>query len=411
VAGACVVALAVSVARGKGERIGGDFHVFWQAGCNYAAGSPLYHGDLPGARKFIYPPFAAMSFRLLALFPLHIAAVILSFISLVLFGVTIFLTRSIVARGSPARATEVLPLVCAVVLSLHFVLDNFNRVQVNEIIFALILVGVDAHLRGKDLRAAACFVVATAIKITPGFFFVLWLLVRGRRPAALGVPPLALACVVAPLVVRGTATGATELAEYYHSFLKRYQQGEVWTSTRNQDVGALVYRMMRPGKHPEELNYQYLPASEETAALTYEASAALLLLLFLVMLGLLRARRAAISSFELSAVFLIGHLLSPITERAHLVTLLFVYYTFFVLRPAALPLSARFLLVGLWAMSAVSGLSGRDIVGRDAYYYMGGYSVIVWTMLLLFVASVVLALREATAARAAEAAPLRAAPR
>src|SRR5439155_839542 len=83
------------------------------------------------------------------------------------------------------------------------------------------------------------------------------------------------------------------------------------------------------------------------------------------------------------------------TWKAHLVTLLFVFYTFLRLRPADLPAPLRVVLIGLWALIAVSGLSGRDLVGRDAYYYLGGYSVVVWTMLLLFVAAVVLVQREA----------------
>src|SRR2546422_5603240 len=49
-----------SVVRGLHEQVGGDFHVFWQAGRNFFTGAPLYHGDLPGARNFIYPPFAAL---------------------------------------------------------------------------------------------------------------------------------------------------------------------------------------------------------------------------------------------------------------------------------------------------------------------------------------------------------------
>jgi len=160
--------------------------------------------------------------------------------------------------------------------------------------------------------------------------------------------------------------------------------------------------MMRPTETPEHLQYSYLPASERVAALTYKASAALLLLLFLANLGRLRARGVALSAFELSTVFLISHLLSPITEMAHLVTLLFVFYTFLALRPAALPRSMRFVLVGLWAFIVVSGLDGRDVVGRDAYYYIAGYSVVVWTMLLLFLAGIALTQREAAARRPAE---------
>jgi len=280
-------------------------------------------------------------------------------------------------------------------------LDNFNRVQINEVIFLLILLGIDAHLRSRDVRSAAYFVVATALKITP-VFFVIWLMLRGRGRAALAVPPLAIACVVAPLLLRGPATGTAELAEYYHSVLEGFQSGQVLTDMRVQNLGALVYRMMRPTETPEHLQYGYLPASERAAALTYKASAALLLLLFLANLGRLRARGAALSAFELSTVFLISHLLSPITEMAHLVTLLFVFYTFLALRPAALPRSMRYVLVGLWAFIVVSGLDGRDLVGRDVYYYIAGYSVVVWTMLLLFLAGITVTQREAAAGLPAE---------
>jgi len=115
----------------------------------------------------------------------------------------------------------------------------------------------------------------------------------------------------------------------------------------------------------------------------------------------LRARGVAPSALEFSTVFLISHLLSPITWKAHLVTLLFVFYTFLLLRPAVLPAPLRVALIGLWGLIGVSGLSGRDLIGRNAYYYLGGYSVVVWTMLLLFVAAVVLTQREAAARRPA----------
>src|SRR5256885_3844296 len=191
----------------------------------------LYHGALPGARPFLYPPFAAMVFQLFALLPLPVAAEILSFVSLALLSVTTYLTQRIVSRTYPDRATGPLPLVLAVVLTLVFFLDNFNRVQINEVIFLLILLGIDAHLRSRDVRSAAYFVVATALKITP-VFFVIWLMLRGRRRAALAVPPLAIACVVAPLLMRGPATGAAELAEYYHSFLQGFQHGQGLTDQR-----------------------------------------------------------------------------------------------------------------------------------------------------------------------------------
>jgi len=396
-AGVCAIALVIAIDRGKGQAVGGDFHVFWQAGRNFASGAPLYHSDLPGARRYIYPPFAAMVFQLLAVFPLSIAAEILSFVNLLLLGVAIALTKRIIERTLPDRATGPLPLVLGVALSLVFFLDNFSHVQINEVIFVLALLGVDAHLRGWDVRSAAYFVVASAIKITP-VFFVIWLVLRGRRRAALAVPPIALACVAGPLLMRGPATGSAELSEYYHSFLAGFQHGQVLTDSRVQNLGAMVYRMMQPAETPEHLDYAFLPASDRTTALAYRGAAILLFLLFLGNLGLLRARGAALSAVELSTVFLISHLLSPITWRAHLVTLLFVFSTFLALRSATLPTSLRMVLPALWALMLVSGLEGRDVVGNEAFSYIAGYSIVGWTMLLLFLTGVALTQREARGA-------------
>src|SRR2546425_13218076 len=80
VAGGCVVAAAIAFVRGKGEGVGGDFHDFWQAGRNFATGAALYHGALPGARPFPYPPLSAVVFPPFALLPLPAAAGDLSFL-------------------------------------------------------------------------------------------------------------------------------------------------------------------------------------------------------------------------------------------------------------------------------------------------------------------------------------------
>jgi len=397
VAVAGLVAVALSVGRGLHEHVGGDFHVFWQAGRNFFTGAPLYHGDLPGARNFLYPPFAALAFGLLALLPLQLAATIFSLLNMALWVVAAWLTRDIVARTFPDSNPAWPPLAVAVVVTAQFFLNNFNLVQVNEVIFVLVLLGIRASLGGREAEAAVWFVVATALKITP-VFFVLWLVLRGRRRALVTVPPAALACLLVPLVLRGPATGAAELREYYHSFLEGPQHGQVGTG--DQNLGGMVYRMLRPTTNPEQLDYQLLSASEHAAALVYRGSAAIVLLTLLASLVLLRQRGAPVTAFELSSVFLASLLLSPITRKAHLVTLLFVAYNFLAIRRAVLPRPGRIAVAGLWALMAVSGVTGRDLFGRTVYYYIGGYSVIVWTMVLLFAASVVLSHRGFAVARA-----------
>jgi alpha-1,2-mannosyltransferase len=385
----CVLAGAVtlSVIQGRHERVGQDFHVFWQAGRNFTTGHPLYHDSLPGARPLKYPPFAALVFQVLGLFPLQVAAALFSLLNLALWVVAVRLTREILERSLPDRERGYLPLGLATVLTAQFFLDNFHHVQVNELVFVLVLLGVREYLRGHDWRAAGSIVAATAIKITP-IFFVAWLVIRGRRRAALAVLVVSLACVLVPLLLRGPRTGAAELAEYYRVFLAGHQHGEIDSYAAGQNVAALVSRMMRPG------TYRYLPESEAVAQRVYHVLWVGLLLVFLAKLVLLARRRAPISAFEVSLAFLAALLLSPITFTTHLVSLLFVYATFVSIRRASLTPSGKMAWAVAGIAMAVTGLCGRDLAGDTAYLSVAGYSIYAWTMLGLFAAAVVLAGRD-----------------
>jgi alpha-1,2-mannosyltransferase len=390
VVGALAAPPTLSVAQSRHERLGQDFHVFWQAGRNFATGHPLYHDYLPGARPLKYPPFAAFVFQPLALFSLQTAAALFSFLNLLLWVLAVWLTRDIVARTFPERNPAVLPLVLAVVLSAQFFLDNFHHAQMNGVILALVLLGLRAYLRGRDVPAAGYLVAATAIKITP-VFFVAWLVLRGRRRAALAVPPLALACLLVPLLLRGPATGAAELVEYYHSFLEGHQHGRIDEYTGGQNIAAFVNRMTRPVESARHVSYRYLPLSAAAAQTAYRALWGTVLLVFLARLALLRRRKAAVSALELAMVFLAGLLLSPITFTTHLVSLLFVFCAFLSVRPASLAPASRPLALLLCVAMAVIGLSGRDLAGSVVYEGVGGYSLYVWTMLLLFATAVLAA--------------------
>ena len=321
------------------------------------------------------------------------AAVLFSLLNLGLWVVAVYLTRDIVERTFPDRARSRLPLVLAVLLSAQFFLDNFHHVQVNEITFVLALLGVHQYLRGQDLRAAASIVAATAFKITP-IFFAAWLVIRGRRRAAFAVFPIGLACLLVPLVLRGPSAGAAELVEYYHTFLEGHQHGEVGSYTAGQNIAALVSRMTRPAEERERTSFQYLPTSERNAQLVYRTLWLTVLLAFLAGLVMLRLRRAEVSAFELSMIFLTALLLSPITFTTHLVPLLFVFTTALSLRPASLSPGGRIAAAVIGLGIAAGGLSGRDLAGDTVHEHLAGYSMIAWTMLLLFVAMLVLAARD-----------------
>lgn len=374
------VCVVLSVIEAQSQGPGTDFHARWLAGRWFWGGDPLYT-YLPGVREPTYPPFAAMVFQVFALFPLKVAAGLFYFCNLLLIPVAVRLTIDVFDRIWPDRPRDRWRLALAILFSAQFFLNNLNLVQVNLALFVLCLLGVRWYLAGHDVRAAAALVAATAIKLVP-MFLVAWLVVRGRRRAALAVVPLGLACVALPMLQRGPATGMRDLGDYYHTLLQGLAQGGVIQRYTNQNLAGSIYRLARPPTEPSELDYQVFPASEATAHAVNRVATLLVVATFLGMLVWLRLRAAPITVFELCAALLVGHLLSAMTWKAHLVTLLFVNYAFLSLRTRGAATWA------ILALMALAGLTGRDLVGNTLHHAIGGYSLIVWMMVLMFAASV-----------------------
>ena len=375
-----------------------DFGAFWLQGYYFLTGRPLF--DLPpGVRGPAYPPFAAMVFQLFALLPLPVSAAMLYLVNVLLIPVSVYLTKNIFDALHPDRNRAAWPLVVAVLLSLQFFLNNMNLIQLNEIIFVLCLLGIKAYLDRADGWAAAAFATAAAIKLVPAAF-VVWLVVRGRRRAALAVIPATAACLVLPLVFRGVASGVRDLVQYQTKVLSRFEQGHVISSSTNQNLGSLLYRLTVSARDDYNPDYRTLvPTSERTAAAIYRTAFSVVLLAFLSNLVILRWRNAPLTAFELGSVFLVGHLLSGITWKAHLVTFLFTFYCFLSMRVTNLPPRLRAFVYVLVAMMIMIGTTGRDLVGHKVQHWIDGYSLIAWVEVLLFVGCLVFSQRAARAPR------------
>src|SRR5439155_7371588 len=247
----------VSLIRGSKETVvHSDFGAFWLQGYYFLTGRPLF--DLPpGVRGPAYPPFAAMVFQLFALLPLPLSAAMLYLVNVLLVPVSVYITRTIFDALHPERNRAAWPLVAAVLLSFQFFLNNMNLIQVNEIILVLCLLGMQAYVARKDGWAAAAFVTAAAIKLVPAVF-VAWLVVRGRRRAALAVIPAAAACVALPVAFRGMDQGVRDLTEYHAKVLGQFERGHVISHSTNQNLGALVYRLTVSAPDGVKPNYRTL---------------------------------------------------------------------------------------------------------------------------------------------------------
>jgi hypothetical protein len=377
----------LAVGRAEKQRIGTDFHVFWQAGHDFAHGLPLYQPQ-EGARRLIYPPFAAQVFQSLAVFPLKPAAALFYAVNVFLILVAVWLTRDIVRSLEGEGRRQRLPLILAIVLSGQFVLNNLNPLQMNLVTFVLCLLGARGIARGRAW-AVGWVVVATLMKITP-IFFVAWAVVRGRWRAFRAALVVGLGCLLLPVAQRGPNLGIADLTAYYDSFLQQFAAGRVITSDKNQTIGAMVYRAVTRAEDASAFQYQYLPSLEPAAPVIYRTLAVVIFSVFFLNLFRLAMARHPFTSFEIASVFLVSHLLSGITWKAHLVTLLFVFYSLLALDHRVLRRGERLGLGAAWLGMAVIGLSGRDLVGGTIHHYVGGYSLFVWVMLLLLILCIAL---------------------
>ncbi len=381
---------ALSVIWAARQRPGTDFYAKWIAGRWFFTVHPLYV-HVPGLRDATYPPFAAFAFQLFAAFPLKAAAALFYFANLVFIPVAVLLTRRVADAYWPGNRAR-WPLVAAIVLSAQFILNDLNLIQIDLGLLVLVLAGLVWYAEGRDVRAAAALVLAAAIKLIP-IFWVGWLILRGRRRAALAVLPLGAACVLLPMAERGPRQGVQDIKDFYGFVLQGFQHGRVIMTYTNQDLNGSVYRALRPSADSTDRDYRLLAASEATAQTVYRVGAGLLLAGFFGLLIWLRLRGAPVTMFELASVFLIGHLLSAMTWKSHLVTLLFVLYPFLALRFRDLSRPLRWSVYAVLTLAAVVGLTGRDVVGDTLHHAIGGYSLIAWTMVGLFALSLALSVR------------------
>ena len=194
-----------------------------------------------------------------------VAAILMSLLNLGLWVVAVGLTRQIVARTLPDRTPARCRLVLAFILSAQFFLDNFHHVQMNEVTFVLALLGIKAYCDGSDVTSAAAFVAATALKITP-IFFAAWLVIRGRRRAALAVFPIALACLLVPMVLRGPSRGVDELQEYTTSFSGSISTGNRVGTRRDRNIAGVVKRMPLAPRLRDQSSFQRVPATRAGGA-------------------------------------------------------------------------------------------------------------------------------------------------
>jgi len=376
-----VLMIFISLKMGFNVSIEGDFAAFWYAGKNFFVHNDLY-SQIGGAKRYIYPPFAAMLFQLLAVFPMHVAASILSFINWLLLLLSIYLIRSIFEFYISDKKLLRNSLLFAALLSFRFFWYHTLFVQMNETIFVLCLIGVLFMLKNKETPAVICFVIATFIKVIP-IFFLIWLLFRGNYKTYLKALLVTALCVLIPLIWRGFDMGIQDIKNYYITFLEPFQQGRVEAEFHNHSLSSGIYKLSLPMQNEPGFDFNILHLTEYQAKKIYFYSLITIFLLFISCLSYLRYKNKPITFLEISIIFLTTHLLSGITWEYHLVSLLFVYMSFVIISKEKRSILSKAIIYFLYGIIIINAIVAKDTVGENLYHYFGGYGALTWMMLLL----------------------------
>lgn len=246
------------------------------------------------------------------------------------------------------------------VLSERYVSSNFDHVQINLILFALVLAGLKAQAEGKWIRGGGLLALAAAIKLLP-LTFLAYFAWRRRWRALLSSGMIFLALSLSPVFVWGW----DRFFDYLLAWRERVSAG--WGVGRlNQSVWAMWDRWLGHGMVPLVTPGAHDIPSSGSAAVPFAVAAT-----FLVFVALFwwRSRKGEAHGWkqlcEWSFVLVATPLFSPVTWKAYLAVALLPNTLLFATWWQA-PLASRArraAMVGLVA-SAITNLLSPGLLGR-----------------------------------------------
>ena len=354
------VTLAAFAAWAFGEGIGQhhrqfDLRLYYDAINYWTAGHDLFSYSQPDpvnvSLGFTYPPVAALLMSPMALLSYPVVLVI----SLVAIIGSAAVFVYLVLRERIRLPKPLMFALAGVATAFAFTLEPFRQTlsfgQINIYLALLVLVDLLVLGRRGSKWTGVGIGLATAIKLTPGIFIV-YLLIVGRWRAAL----TAIGTVVAANLI-SAMIAPSETWRYFTSLLWDSSRVGFLDTTLNQSVNGLLARLdapLSPGRLPW-----------------------LILAGVLAVVGLWRARRAALGGDELAGLTLaglVGVLVSPVSWVHHIIWIF----------PAMVILAVR-LVSSIRALADDnSGYDSTDKALTGRIVQVVGYSVLMTTGLAIW---------------------------
>lgn len=266
-------------------------------------------------------------------------------------------------------------------LTLPFLINNFELLQVNMILFTLALWGLYLHSNGRDAAGGIVLAAAAAMKVM-AIAFLPYLLYRKRWRAAFWMALASLIFFFLPAIFLGWAKFCSGVA------LWPVQLRESWgAGNAHQSVYSMWDRILGYGYIPFSVPGTFmLPLSgARSAKIAWEITCAIA-----AVLGFIAFRGTPLpgsrwAQVEWAVVFVASTILSPLTRKPYLVVLLLPYALLYAAWHSA-DLDAhtwRVLRNVAFVSFALSVPTLHDVIGRSLAIRLEMGSVVAYGSLIM----------------------------
>lgn len=357
-----------------------DFNVFYHASSEIVAGRDPYRHSLGEWTPYLYPPLLAELMVPLAWLPLPLAAYVWFLLNAISVIAATWIS-AILCVGDGRRAAfpklQIGIALCALLILIRFVLDNFNLGQVNPLVAALMVAHVYFYIRDRKGLSAVALVLAISIKLTPALLLV-YHLARLRLKYAAACLALLIAVTAASFLPMGSA--APEAFRTFVSRTLKNEQGYNLADAGNQSLRGSIARL--------SANFANEPGVDHSEARKLTNDLSLLMSALLLVAAIVAAVSASGELSSVAPFVCCLVLLSPLSWKAHFV-LLILPIANLVARLRTSTKAWRLLIATtLLATFLLFNLTSPRLIGLAAGEWSDAHSLVFAGAMLVFMLSV-----------------------
>lgn len=368
-----------------------DLECYIRASKRILNNEPLYiKEDIP----YVYPPFLAFAFIPFS----YLNVTFLKGLWFLINTILIYYAVVLMEKTTDKNYNKSFFLYfLSLFWTLRFIMDNYSLGQINILITFLIVLTLYFFINGKDIYAGLILGIAISIKLTPFLILFYFLCKREFRIILFTFMSLIFFLTI-PSILIGLKKNLFYIFQYYNVMTNFTD-----TTINNQSLYITIKRLLSPIPPWNNLYVNIANLNEfQIKLITITIFGIILLFLCYLFRFRLLNRKENINFYEYSLIILCMLLLSPLSRKAHFISILIPqFYIFhYIIKNKGIPhiMLLKILLAGSFLLNTVSSeivvifftfiynvLTASVVNGTDLSDVFESYSCVTIGTLLLFV--------------------------